>query len=131
MKVDKASRYTRTHEWVRLEGDEAVSGITDYAQEQLSDVVYVELPAIGEHFGKGEVYGVVESVKAASDNYMPVGGTVTAVNESLADEPQQVNTDPYGAGWMIRFRPDDPAEIEQLMDAASYEEYVSSLEGAH
>ena len=131
MKVDKASRYTRTHEWVRLEGEEAASGITDYAQEQLSDIVYVELPAVGEHFDKGEVYGVVESVKAASDNYMPVAGMITAVNEGLADEPQLVNTDPYGAGWMIRFKPDDPAEIEQLMDAASYEGFVSSLEGAH
>lgn len=131
MKVDKASRYTRTHEWVRLEGEEAVSGITDYAQEQLSDIVYVELPAVGEHFDKGEVYGVVESVKAASDNYMPVAGMITAVNEGLADEPQLVNTDPYGAGWIIRFKPDDPAEIEQLMDAASYEGFVSSLEGAH
>ncbi len=131
MKVDKASRYTRTHEWVRAEGKEAVSGITDYAQEQLSDIVYVELPAVGEHFGKGEVYGVIESVKAASDCYMPVTGTITAVNEALADSPQTVNEDPYGAGWCIRFTPDDPKEIDGLMDADSYEKYASSLEGAH
>jgi len=130
MKVDKASRYTRTHEWVRMEGAEAVSGITDYAQEQLSDIVYVELPGVGEHFDKGEVYGVVESVKAASDSYMPLTGTITAVNESLADRPQTANEDPYGAGWFIRFTPDEPADIEGLMDAAAYEGYVSSLEGA-
>lgn len=131
MKVDKASRYTRTHEWVRAEGAEVVSGITDYAQEQLSDIVYVELPAVGDHFDKGEVYGVVESVKAASDCYMPLAGTIVAVNEALADSPQTVNEDPYSAGWFIRFTPDDPQAINALMDAAAYEQYASSLEGAH
>ncbi len=131
MKVDKASRYTRTHEWVRSEGAEALSGISDYAQEQLSDIVYVELPAVGEHFGRGEVYGVVESVKAASDCYMPVAGTIVAVNEALADSPQTVNEDPYGAAWFIRFTPDDPKAIDELMDAGAYEQFVSSLEGAH
>jgi glycine cleavage system H protein len=131
MKVDSASRYTRTHEWVRMEGGEALSGITDYAQEQLSDIVYVELPAVGEHFGKGEVYGVVESVKAASDCYMPVAGTIVAVNESLADAPQTVNEDALGAGWFICFTPDEPKEVEGFMDAAAYEEYVAGLEGAH
>lgn len=131
MKVDKASRYTRTHEWVRVEGDEVLSGITDYAQGQLSDIVYVELPAVGEHFGKGEVYGVVESVKAASDNYMPMAGTIVAVNDALTDNPQTVNEDPYGNGWFIRFKPDDPKESEEFMDAGSYEQYVAGLEGAH
>ena len=131
MKVDKASRYTRTHEWARLEDGQAVSGITDYAQEQLSDIVYVELPGVGEHFDKGEVYGVVESVKAASDCYMPVAGTIAAVNDSLADAPQTVNTDPYGAGWFIRFTPDDPKALNELMDAGAYQEFVSTLEGAH
>lgn len=131
MKVDRASRYTRTHEWVRMEGERAVSGITDYAQEQLSDIVYVELPAVGEHFDKGEVYAVVESVKAASDCYMPLAGTIVATNEALADSPQLVNEDPYGAGWFIRFSPDDPGEIEGLMDVAAYEEFAASAEGAH
>ena len=131
MKVDKDGRYTRTHEWVRLEDTVAVSGITDYAQEQLSDIVYVELPSVGEHFGQGEVYGVVESVKAASDCYMPVAGTIVAVNEALADSPQTVNEDPYRGGWFIRFTPDDPKDIERLMNAESYEEFVSTLEGAH
>jgi glycine cleavage system H protein len=131
VKVDKASRYTKTHEWVRMDGGEAVSGITDYAQEQLSDIVYVELPRVGEHFDKGQVYGVVESVKAASDCYMPVAGTIVAVNEDLGDSPQSVNEDPYGAGWFTRFTPDDPEDVEQLMDAAAYEEFVASLEGEH
>jgi glycine cleavage system H protein len=131
MKVDKASRYTRTHEWVRVEGAEALTGITDYAQEQLSDIVYVELPAVGEHFDKGEVYGVVESVKAASDCYMPASGTVVAINEALADAPQTVNQDPYHAAWFVRFTPDDPKAIEGLMDADAYEKYCSTLEGAH
>lgn len=130
MRVDKASRYTRTHEWVRLEGNEAVTGITDYAQEHLSDIVYVELPAVGEHFDKGQVYGVVESVKAASDCYMPVAGTVTAVNEALADSPSTVNEDPYGAGWFVRFTPDNPADVEGLMDAEAYEQFAAT-EGEH
>lgn len=130
MKVDKASRYARTHEWVRMEGDEGVAGITDYAQEHLSDVVFAELPAVGEHFDKGEVFGAVESVKAASDLYMPVSGTVTAVNEALADAPQTVNEDPFGAGWFIRFTPDDAKDVESLMDAEAYEAFVAS-EGAH
>ncbi len=131
MKVDKAARYTRTHEWARVEGKEALSGITDYAQGQLSDIVYVELPGVGEHFGKGDVYGVVESVKAASDCYMPVSGTITAVNDGLADNPQIVNQDPYGAGWFIRFTPDDPKDLDGLMDAVAYEQYAASQEGAH
>lgn len=131
MKIDQASRYTKTHEWVRKEGAELVSGITDYAQEQLSDIVYVELPSVGDHFNKGEVYGVVESVKAASDCYMPLAGTITAVNEALADNSAVVNEDPYGKGWFIRFTPDDPSAVEQLMDAAAYKDYASNLEGAH
>jgi len=130
MRVDKASRYTRTHEWVRLEGNEAVTGITDYAQEHLSDIVYVELPSVGEHFDRGQVYGVVESVKAASDCYMPIAGTITAVNDVLADSPSTVNEDPYGAGWFVRFAPDNPADAEALMDADAYAQFVAT-EGEH
>ncbi len=130
MKTDKASRYARTHEWVRIEGEEAVSGITDHAQEQLTDVVGVELPSVGDHFDKGEVFGAVESVKAASDLYMPIAGTIIAVNEALAGALQTVNEDPYGAGWLIRFRPDNVEDAEALMDAAAYEAFVAS-EGAH
>ena len=132
MRIDQASRYTRTHEWVRPEGEELVSGITDYAQEHLSDIVFVELPSVGDHFNKGEVYAVVESVKAASDCYMAMPGTITAVNEALADSPQLVNQDPYGAGWFVRFTPDDPADVEALLDAAAYEEFATAAdEGGH
>jgi glycine cleavage system H protein len=131
MKINASSRYTRTHEWVRAEGNDLLTGITDYAQEQLSDIVYVELPAAGEHFDKGEVYGVVESVKAASDCYMPISGTIVAVNDALADNPAVVNGDPYIQGWFVRFSPDDPQAAGELMDAAAYDQYASSLEGAH
>lgn len=122
-------RYTKTDEWVRLEGGEAVVGITDYAQSQLSDIVYVELPQPGERRAKGEAFGVVESVKAASDVYMPASGTITAVNERLSGAPELVNRDPYGQAWMIRFKPDNPAEFNDLLDAAAYEKYCE--ERAH
>ncbi|HOR01443.1 MAG TPA: glycine cleavage system protein GcvH [Anaerolineae bacterium] len=130
MRVDKAARYTRTHEWVRVEGEQVVSGISDYAQEHLSDIVFVDLPGVGEHFDKGEVYGVVESVKAASDCYMPVAGTIAAVNEELANAPATMNEDPYGAGWMIRFTPDNPDDVAGLMDVATYEQHAAA-EGGH
>lgn len=116
-------RYTRTDEWVRIEGDEAVVGISDYAQSQLSDIVYVELPQPGESRAKGEAFGVVESVKAASDLYMPASGTITAVNEDLPGAPEWINQDPYGKAWMIRFKLDNPAELDDLLDAAAYEKY--------
>ncbi|MCX7682028.1 MAG: glycine cleavage system protein GcvH [Anaerolineae bacterium] len=125
MKLDPEARYTESHEWVRWANGELVCGITDHAQESLSDIVYVELPDVGESFDKGDVFGVVESVKAASDLYMPVGGEITAVNEELEDAPELVNKDPYGKGWMIRFIPSDPAELDELMDADAYEEFIS------
>ena len=106
-----------------------VCGITDHAQESLSDVVYVELPEVGDIFVQGDIFGVVESVKAASDLYMPMGGEITAVNEALEDAPEMVNQDPYGAGWMIRFRPSDPAEFDRLMGAEAYETFVAEEEG--
>lgn len=125
MKLDPEARYSETHEWVRWHDEELVCGITDHAQESLSDIVYVELPEVGDRFDKGDVFGVVESVKAASDLYMPVGGEITAVNEELEDAPELVNKDPYGKGWMIRFIPSDPAELDELMDADAYEEFIS------
>jgi len=128
MRVDQASRYTRTHEWVRQEGEEVVSGITDYAQEQLSDIVYVELPEEGDSFAKGEVFGSVESVKAASDCYMPIGGEITEINEELTNAPELVNSDPYGEGWMIKFTVSDASELDSLMDAAAYEKFVAEEE---
>ncbi|HEC36574.1 MAG TPA: glycine cleavage system protein GcvH [Anaerolineae bacterium] len=129
MKLDPEARYAKTHEWARWDGDEIVCGITDHAQESLSDVVYVELPEVGDAFEQGDTFGVIESVKAASDLCMPMGGEITAVNEALDDTPEQVNQDPYGEGWMIRFAPSDPAEFDDLMDADEYEAFVAEEEG--
>jgi glycine cleavage system H protein len=118
-------KYTKDHEWVRLEEDGTCTiGITDYAQSSLGDITFVELPESDEAFESGDSFGVVESVKAASDLYMPLGGTVTAVNEDLPDTPESVNTDPYGGAWMIRLKPDNPGELDQLMDAAAYGQIV-------
>ena len=129
MKLDPGARYAETHEWARNDGGEFVCGITDHAQESLSDIVYVELPEVGDAFGKGDAFGVVESVKAASDVYMPMGGEVTAVNEALEDTPELVNQDPYGEGWLVQFRPSDPDEFNGLMDADAYETFVAEEEG--
>ncbi len=133
MKVDPECRYSKTHEWVRVEGDEAVAGISDYAQHELSDIVYVEAPEIGDSFAKGEVFCVVESVKTATDSYMPIGGEILAINEELEDSPELVNKDPYGDGWFIRFAVEDPEEVDKLMTAADYERYIERLqkEGEH
>ena len=125
MKLDPEARYARSHEWARKAGDEIVCGITDHAQESLSDVVYVELPEVGDTFDREDTFGVVESVKAASDLYIPVGGEISAVNEALEDTPELVNQDPFGKGWMVRLRPSDPAEFDDLMDGAAYEAYVA------
>jgi len=123
-------RYAKSHEWVREDGDEVVIGITDYAQHALGDVVYVELPEVGRTLEAGETFGVVESVKAASDVYAPVGGEVTAINDILIDAPETLNTDSYGAGWMLRLRPADPSERERLLDSAAYEQLVEGEEAS-
>ncbi len=120
MKYDPQCRYNETHEWIRVEGNEAVIGISDYAQSELNDIVYVELPEIGEAFEKGEEFGSVESVKTASELYMPASGEVIAVNKELEDKPELVNQDPFGQGWMIRIRLVAPEEIEDLLDAQAY-----------
>ena len=125
VKVDSRCRYTKSHEWVRVEGDEAWAGITDYAQQQLSDIVYVELPGEGDSFGKGEVFATVESVKAASDCYMPIGGEVLELNEELEGTPELVNGDPYEGAWFIKFRPSNPSELEALMDPKTYEAFAA------
>lgn len=122
-KINDDLLYTRDDEWVRVEGEEAVVGISDYAQNSLSDIVYLELPSVGDRFGKGDSFGVVESVKAAADLYMPVSGEVTAVNEALVDRPELVNEDPYGEAWMVRVRLDDSSELDELMDADAYRVY--------
>jgi glycine cleavage system H protein len=128
MKLDPDCRYSQEHEWVRVEGDEGVIGITDYAQDQLSDVVYVELPEVGDAFAKGDILATVESVKTASDVYMPVGGEVLEINEALEDSPELVNKDPFGEAWFVRIAFDDPAELDDLMDAEAYKAFVEGLD---
>ena len=119
--------YSKDHEWVRVEGDTATVGITDHAQGQLGDVVYVELPRVGDTFEAHEVFGQVESVKAASDLYCPVSGEVTEINDTLNDDPEKVNKDPYGDAWMLRLRLKDAGEVDKLMNAAEYEDYTKTL----
>lgn len=120
-------RYSEEHEWVRVEGDVAVIGISDYAQEQLGDVVFVELPEQGRSVARGEEAAVVESVKAASEVYAPVSGEVVEVNEPLADDPGLVNREPTAGGWFIKVRMTDPGEVESLLDEAAYDSFVSTL----
>lgn len=128
MKLDPNAKYQDTHEWARQEGDLIVCGITDHAQDSLSDVVYVELPEVGSTLEKGEVFGVVESVKAASDLYMPMSGEVVEINEILEDQPEIVNDDPYGQGWMIKIKPSDPGQWDSLLSGADYQK-VAEDEG--
>ena len=120
-------KYTRDHEWIRVDADTAVIGITDYAQTQLGDVVYVELPAIGRRVEKGKEAAVVESVKAASEVYAPVSGEVIAVNDALSGEPGKVNADPMGDGWFLKLRIANAKELEELMDEAAYQSFVEGL----
>jgi len=119
-------KYSRSHEWVRREGAEAVVGLTDYAQEELGDIVYVELPQEGEDVEKETAFGVVESVKATEDLYSPVSGKVIEVNTTLDDSPEIVNEDPYGDGWLIRLEMADAQELEELMTAEQYQAYVEA-----
>jgi glycine cleavage system H protein len=121
MEFDSTCLYQASHEWIRVQDDEAVIGISDYAQSELNDVVYVELPEAGDVLAKGDEFGSVESVKAASELYMPAGGEVIAVNEALEDTPEWVNEAPFGAGWMVRIKLADPADLEGLLDAKAYE----------
>ncbi|MHB8960528.1 MAG: glycine cleavage system protein GcvH [Candidatus Limnocylindrales bacterium] len=118
-------RYTKEHEWVRLEGDEAVVGITAFAADQLGDVVFVELPAVGRALAQHAMFGVVESVKAVSDLFTPLGGEVVATNDALAGQPELVNSDPYAGGWMLRLKVADAAQVDGLLDAAAYEQLTS------
>lgn len=118
-------RYTRDHEWLRAESDEGVIGITAFAADELGDIVFVELPAVGKKLEKAASFGVIESVKTASDLYAPVAGVVIAVNEALNGSPEVVNSDPYGDGWMIRVRVDDPASVDSLLDADAYRELIA------
>ncbi len=117
-------RYTKDHEWISIEGNTATIGITDFAQHELGDIVYVDVPTEGKHLAANEIFGTVEAVKTVSDLYLPVSGTVTEVNTGLESKPESVNTDPYGAGWMIKMDVDNVADVEGLLDAAAYKALV-------
>ena len=119
-------RYTKEHEWVRVEGDLGTIGITDHAQQELGDIVYVDLPKAGTKLEQGKTAGSVESVKAVSDIYSPVSGEVAEINEALADAPEKLNEDPHGEGWLFRIRLSAPAELEKLMSATEYETYAGA-----
>ncbi len=123
------SRYAKSHEYVHAEGDVGTIGITDYAQKELGDVVFVELPQVGSQLEAGDELGSIESVKAVSELFSPVSGEVVEINEKLAEKPELVNTDPYGDGWMIRIRLDDPTEMDELITADDYEDYVQTESG--
>jgi len=120
--------YSKDHEWVRVEGDTAVIGITDHAQEQLGDVVYVELPKVGDEFAGNDSFGSVESVKAVSEIFTPVAGKISATNDSLNDEPEKVNKDPYGDGWMIKMTMKNSGDVDSLLTAAEYEDFTKAEE---
>lgn len=123
--VPKDLRYTKDHEWVKVDGDVATVGVTDYAANQLGDVVFVDLPATGKTVDQFATFGVVESVKAVSDLYAPVSGEVAEVNEALGSKPELVNSDPFGDGWMIKVRVADPGQVDELLDAAAYEQLTA------
>jgi glycine cleavage system H protein len=116
--------YTKDHEWIKLDGDSALIGITDFAQRELGDIVYVEVETVGKHLDAGAVFGTVEAVKTVSDLFLPVSGTITELNPKLTNAPELVNNDPYGDGWMIRMKPDNPADLATLLAAKDYQEMV-------
>ena len=126
MNIPQELRYTKDHEWVRIEGNEAVVGITDFAQGELGDIVFVDINTEGQQVAREAVFGTVEAVKTVSDLFMPVNGTVTEVNPGLADDPAAVNSDPYGKGWMVRVKLDNTAEVEQLLTADQYKALVGA-----
>ena len=124
MPYPESYRYTKEHEWIKVEGNSATVGITDHAQESLGDIVFVELPKVGAEVGAHKTFGSVESVKAVSDLYSPASGKVTAINEELANAPEKINSDAHGS-WMIKLELTNPAEVNELMDSAAYEKYVA------
>ena len=124
MSVPANLKYTKEHEWIALEGDVATIGITDFAQKELGDIVFVEVETVGQQLGASEVFGTVEAVKTVSDLYLPVAGTVLELNAALASEPESVNNDPYGNGWMIKLKVDNPEDVAALMDAEAYQSLI-------
>lgn len=125
MNLPENLRYTKDHEWVRLEGNTAIIGITDFAQSELGDIVYVEIETVGRHLEAEAVFGTVEAVKTVSDLFLPVSGTVNEVNPALASSPELINSDPYGEGWMIKMTVDNPEDVQKLLDAAAYKSVVA------
>jgi len=121
-------RYTKEHEWIQVDGSTGTVGITDYAQHELGDVVYVELPKLGARFEAGQPFGTVESVKAVSEIYSPVSGEIVEINPALGNEPEKINQDPHGAAWLIKIQLSKPAELDGLMDAAAYQKYIAEKE---
>ena len=126
MNIPAELKYTQDHEWVRVEGETAIIGVTDFAQGELGDVVFVEIETEGEHLGKGDTFGTVEAVKTVSDLFMPVGGQVIEVNPALADEPELVNKDPYNSGWMIKVTMADLSELDELLSADDYQKMIEA-----
>ena len=125
MKFPTNVKYTSEHEWIRLEGEEGYVGITDYAQDQLGDIVFVDVPTEGETLDKGETFGSIEVVKTVSDLFIPIGGEVLEVNPALEEHPELVNKDPYGEGWLIRIKPANVAEMDELLDAEAYQKLIN------
>ncbi|HOB35203.1 MAG: glycine cleavage system protein GcvH [Firmicutes bacterium] len=128
MNIPQDLKYTKEHEWIRVEGNRVTVGITDYAQDQLGDIVFVELPAVGDEVESGDGFAVLESVKAAADVYAPVSGTVVEVNEDLEDDPALVNTDPYGQGWLAVFELAEGEDLSELMTAEEYQQFLAEQE---
>ena len=124
MSVPAELKYTQEHEWTRIEDDIATIGITEYAQGELGDIVYIELPTVGDSFNRGDSFGNIEAVKAVSDLYAPVSGEIVETNEVLADKPETINSDPYGAGWMMKVKMSDQTELDALMDSSAYEDLI-------
>lgn len=124
MNIPAELKYTEEHEWLKKDGDQLIVGITDYAQGELGDVVYLDLPAVGDSFKKNDPFGSIEAVKAAADLYMPIGGEITAINENLPDAPETINSDPYGDGWMIKIKIDNEEEYNNLMDVEAYKKHI-------
>ena len=126
MNIPAELKYSKDHEWIRVEGEFAFVGITDFAQGELGDIVFVEIDKIDETLGQEEIFGSVEAVKTVSDLFMPVGGTLVEINSALNDNPEHVNSDPYGEGWMIKIKVSDASELEGLMDAAAYKSFIGA-----
>ena len=124
MNIPSDLRYTKDHEWIKIEGATATVGITDFAQHELGDIVFVDIPSVGKPLNANDIFGTVEAVKTVSDLYLPIGGTITEVNSGLEANPESVNKDPYGAGWMVKMTVSNPADANNLLDAAAYKQHI-------